>query len=107
MEGVTILSSFQVATDYNISIVWAFIIWTAIIVICGIVCEIWLEFGGFGVLLGFLAGLLILGAIIQPANYETRYKVIIDDSVSMNEFMNTYEVLEQRGHIYVVKEIEE
>ena len=37
----------------------------------------------------------------------TSYDVIIEDSVSMNEFMNTYEVLEQRGQIYVVKEIEE
>ena len=35
------------------------------------------------------------------------YEVVLDDSVSMNEFMNTYEVLEQRGQIYVVKEIEE
>lgn len=39
-------------------------------------------------------------------NYNT-YEVILDDSVSMNEFMNAYEVLEQRGQIYVVKEIEE
>ena len=37
----------------------------------------------------------------------TKYEVILDDSVSMNEFMNTYEILEQRGQIYVVKEIEE
>ena len=37
----------------------------------------------------------------------TKYEIILDDSVSMNEFMNTYEVLEQRGQIYVVKEIEE
>ena len=39
--------------------------------------------------------------------YYNTYEVILDDSVSMNEFMNTYEVLEQRGQIYVVKEIEE
>ena len=37
----------------------------------------------------------------------TSYEVILEDSVSMNEFMNTYEVLEQRGQIYIVKEIEE
>ena len=104
MEGVTILSSFQVATDYNISIVWALIIWTAIIVICGVVCEIWFDFGGFGIVLGFLAGLLILGAIIQPVNYETRYKVIIDDSISMIEFYEKYEVIEQEGLIFTVKE---
>lgn len=41
----------------------------------------------------------------QVPDYNT-YEVILNDSVSMNEFMSTYEVLEQRGQIYVVKEIE-
>ena len=53
----------------------------------------------------FLIGLPI-DAATQIPDY-TKYEVILDDSVSMNEFMNTYEVLEQRGQIYVVKEIEE
>ena len=47
-----------------------------------------------------------IDAMTQIPDY-TKYEVILDDSVSMNEFMNTYEVLEQRGQIYVVKEIEE
>jgi len=47
-----------------------------------------------------------VGACITVPSYNT-YEVILDDSVSMNEFMNIYEVLEQRGQIYVVKEIEE
>ena len=47
-----------------------------------------------------------IDAMTQVPDY-TKYEVIIDDSVSMSEFMNTYEVLEQRGQIYVVKEIEE
>lgn len=49
---------------------------------------------------------LPIDAVTQIPDY-TKYEVILDDSVSMNEFMNTYEVLEQRGQIYVVKEIEE
>lgn len=49
---------------------------------------------------------LPIDAMTQIPDY-TKYEVILDDSVSMNEFMNTYEVLEQRGQIYVVKEIEE
>ena len=47
-----------------------------------------------------------IDSMTQVPNYNT-YEVILDDSVSMNEFMNTYEVLEQRGRIYVVKKIEE
>ena len=34
------------------------------------------------------------------------YKVIIDDSVSMVEFSNKYEILDQDGRIYVVRERE-
>lgn len=49
---------------------------------------------------------LPIDAITQIPDY-TKYEVILDDSVLMNEFMNTYEILEQRGQIYVVKEIEE
>ena len=34
------------------------------------------------------------------------YKVIIDNSVSMNEFLNKYEIIDQEGKIYTVKERE-
>ena len=46
-----------------------------------------------------------LATSITVPDYNT-YEVILDDSVSINEFMNTYEILEQRGQIYVIKEIE-
>ena len=49
----------------------------------------------------------IIGITFITVPDYTKYEVVLDDSVSMNEFMNTYEVLEQRGQIYVVKEIEE
>lgn len=45
-------------------------------------------------------------SIFQVPDY-TQYEVTIDDSVSMNEFTSKYEILEQRGQIYVIKEIEE
>lgn len=32
------------------------------------------------------------------------YKVTIDDSVSMNEFLGKYEILDQEGKIYTVRE---
>jgi hypothetical protein len=35
-----------------------------------------------------------------------KYQVIIDDSVSMNEFLDHYEILSQNGKIYTVKERE-
>lgn len=48
---------------------------------------------------------LPIDAVTQIPDY-TKYAVTIDDSVSMSEFMNTYEILEQHGEIYFVKEIE-
>ena len=33
-----------------------------------------------------------------------KYQVIIDDSVSLNEFLDYYEILGQNGKIYTVKE---
>ena len=64
---------------------------------------------GLGMMvLSFIVGIAstIAGLYITVPAYQ-KYEVILDDSVSMNEFTNTYEVLEQRGQIYVVKEIEE
>ena len=34
----------------------------------------------------------------------TEYKLIIDDTVNMNEFMKKYEILDIDGEIYVVRE---
>lgn len=86
----------------------------------------------FGVLIGFLQGLgdndigggifagLIIGLIFaliaspiftaifakKEVGTEYHYKVTIDDSVSMNEFLDKYEILDQEGKIYTVKERE-
>ena len=61
----------------------------------------------FGLFSGGMFGVLI-GRVIfaQPTGYETHYKVTIDDSVSMNEFNEKYEIIDQEGKIYTVKERE-
>ena len=47
----------------------------------------------------------ILSGIPNKNNVDrTEYKVTIDDSVSMNEFLYKYEILDQEGKIYTVKE---
>ena len=38
--------------------------------------------------------------------HHIEYKVTIDDSVSMNEFLDKYEIIDQEGKIYTVKERE-
>ena len=38
---------------------------------------------------------------------ETRYECVIDDTTSFNEVMENYEVVEQRGDIWVLRDKEE
>lgn len=66
---------------------------------------------GFGMIL-FIAISVVTGAIIgfgkaKPIYYVPTYKVVISDEVSMNDFMEKYEILEQDGRIYTVKERED
>ncbi len=68
-----------------------------------------------GIVAGAIVGLiaaLILSPFLTAAfskkevGTETHYKVTIDDSVSMNEFLDKYEIIDQEGKIYTVKERE-
>ena len=68
-----------------------------------------------GIKAGLITGLIValLGSPLFTALFskeevgkETHYKVTIDDSVSMNEFLDKYEILDQEGKIYTVKERE-
>ena len=53
---------------------------------------------------GFLGG--ILGAVAaRPVEYTTEYKVIVDEEVSMLEFLERYEIVDSEGKILIVREI--
>ena len=54
----------------------------------------------------FLVCACLGGSENRKSINHTKYKVTIDDSVSMNEFMDKYEILDQEGKIYTVKEKE-
>lgn len=57
-----------------------------------------------GLLFGIFAGVIVGVAEGIPTHYVPTYKVVISDEVSMNEFIERYEILEQDGKIYTVKE---
>lgn len=61
----------------------------------------------FCVAIAYPIGLLTKELGSKPVAYETRYKVIISDEVSMNEFNKQYEVIDQEGKIYTVEERED
>ena len=114
IDGVTILAT-DVVTMMNP-------IMTTILVIIGAIAIVGLllffigfsthheEIGAIGLIIFFVTIAIFfisipIDSMTQVPDYNT-YEVILNDSVSMNEFMSTYKVLEQRGQIYVVKEIE-
>jgi hypothetical protein len=53
---------------------------------------------------GFLVVVCTIDAFDPP---ETTYKVTIDESVSFQEFQERYEIVEQDGLIYTIKEKKE
>ena len=117
MNGVEILSSAEVASEFAFN--WT-IFWIGFCILLGssLIMGLWYVLRGeiewwfvsicaaIGVAVGLILGGIIgdLGKI--PTSYETHYKVTIDDSVSMNEFLDKYEILDQEGKIYTVKERE-
>ena len=111
MNGVEILSS---ETIYN-TILPEY--WLGIGLGCGFIFVLAMAFcfANDHIVLGLICivlafGLAIVGSLggtlsQTDINY-IEYKVTIDDSVSMNEFLDKYEILDQEGKIYTVKERE-
>ena len=59
----------------------------------------------FGTLFAIFIGLLAGGRYATPISYETYYKVTINDPISMNEFFDTYEIIDIEEKIFTIKEI--
>ena len=114
MNGIEILSSQEVVTQFAFNWTAFSIAGTVIMclsVIVGIInwydtCD-WICFLVF-ILFGIFATALfgtIAGNIAQiPTEYETQYKVLISDEVSMNDFNAKYEIVDQEGKIYTIRE---
>lgn len=116
MNGVEILLTTEVVTETTYNWWLAGFIYLGFVILGGIVgycfAEPWCKGEGtyIGCTISALTGIFIFAmvavATAKPTTYETHYKVTIDDSVSMTEFMDKYEILDQEGKIYTVKERE-
>ena len=117
MTGVEILSSSEVvaASTFNGTAFWiGFIIMIGIVLMAGVIATAGAGYEKglilfcliIGIISGAFVGVMFGGLFQTPTSYETHYKVTIDDSVSMNEFLDKYEILDQEGKIYTVKEKE-
>lgn len=112
MIGVEILATQEIVVAYE----WDWKAYCATVAITAVVMAILMFLIRHQDLEDILTGLvtgLLMGAIIgalpasinKPIAYETQYKVTIADEVSMNEFMAKYEIVNQEGKIYTVREI--
>lgn len=111
MNGVEILSS---ETIYNTILPdWCSALALVVVIICFfmiLVCAINEHY-----IITLICTVLLIGAILvgvfgsgynKNSISHIEHKVTIDDSVSMNEFLDKYEILDQEGKIYTVKERE-
>lgn len=115
MEGVEILNQFEVPIEHCLN--WTVFWITFSIFFIGGLSEgiiLWLKYGCvfsivpiltlLGLAGGFVIGLMFGNAAEIPTKYETHYQVIITDEVKMTEFNERYEILDQEGKIYTVRE---
>lgn len=66
---------------------------------CGVI-EIPLIF----FVMGFIGIIFLSAAVSSYKTGKYEYKVIISDEVSLNEFYDKYEIVDQEGKIYTIKE---
>ena len=119
MTGVEILTTEEVAIEFGMN--WGMFFGFGLLFTLGFAFLIWcalcdcqpgaVEFT-ISIVLGLLIGPLfgiIIGAAENnavPIAYETQYKVTIDESVSMVEFNEKYEIIDQEDKIYTIRERE-
>ena len=108
MDGVIILNSYESLTNFGsillMSILCAWSLAAAIVALFSLLkygCDSWKE---FAILIICVILAIVCGCLIPEDKYETRYQVTVDNSVSMNEFQNKYEIIEVEGKIYTVRE---
>ena len=106
MEGVTILSTATVTLGLS----WGAVVLLALasFVIYYLVDPLGeKEFNGWRIGTAFgmaIISFCILAVVCVDTTKVTEYKVTIDDSVQYVEFTEKYEVIDQEGKIYTVRE---
>lgn len=99
IEGVTVLNQTPIKTVSIIQI----ILWTVIVIVTlsFIMAEMYLIFP-----IALLCTVLVCVFVPTTHTGKYKYECTIDESVSFNELYEKYEIVEQRGSIWVLKDKE-
>lgn len=103
LEGITVLAQ----TEYeDASVLWFFIPFFIVMILVAIIgaifgCNDWIMM--VAVMAGIAVGAICYVQAMRPTG-EYRYEVMVDESVSMTEFYERYDVINQRGKIYKIKD---
>lgn len=110
MQGVDVLAVVDAVVDhtYNWNWVWYIaVLCVVILLILSLVSKYDLKDTVFIAIVGILLGAYI-GAVISVNTkedvLETQYKVTISDEVNLLEFNDRYEIVDQEGQIFTIKE---
>ena len=115
MPGVEVLNQYTAVVDRSFNFT-AFWITFVICFVASAVISLIIKFGAdldwsttIFLILGFwLVTFLFIGVGVGDRyaheTYATEYEVIIDSSVSMLDFYEKYEVVDQRGKVFIVRD---
>lgn len=104
IEGITVLSQSQL-TDPNITVfVIVFMIVTVLSIILGLICNN-LSVALIVIIIGTILSAYVSSTYGEP-NGKYKYKVLIDDSVSVNQLLEKYEIVTHEGSVYTITDKE-
>lgn len=110
MSGVEILSTTEVVVESVSNYILAGLICVGVVILGTLLGYMADKLFGalLGVLFGAALGVLVVDLVMvlteTPIAYTNEYKVTISDEVSLNDFMEKYEIIDQEGKIYTVRE---
>lgn len=109
MEGITILATEAVTlgVPFWVAPLVGCITFILVLITLAIVSQETDTFDwGLGAICGILVTIFFLGLSVGTYKEETHYSMTIDETVSFVEFNEQYEVVDQKGDIYIVREKE-
>ena len=113
MTGVEILAMEKIATVFSFNwpvCICLTILFAVVFALIGLLADIdniccgWIIGLCVGLVFGSVCGINFAKDSGEPTKYETQYKVTISDEVSMNDFLERYEIVSQEGKIYTVRD---